>query len=114
MAKITFCSRIGQTVRRLKPQKIGDHEVTVLSSPSNSPGLNVIETVWRKRKPILKNKPIRTLPELKRLSMPKRIQAVIKCKGDVTPFLLVFYKTLIKWPLNFFLKDRKYISFESG
>lgn len=82
----------------------GDHNVNVLSWPSNSPDLNVIETVWHKMKQSLRNNPQRTLPELKAKieqiwnafspeqcrslieSMPKRIRAVIKSKGDVTPF----------------------------
>lgn len=82
----------------------GDHNLNVLSWPSNSPDLNVIETVWHKMKQALRNNPQRTLPELKAKieqiwngftpeqcrslveSMPNRIRAVIKSKGDVTPF----------------------------
>lgn len=82
----------------------GDHNVSVLSWPSNSPDLNVIETVWHKMKQTLRNNPQRTLPELRAKleqiwngftpeacrslveSMPNRIRAVIKYKGDVTPF----------------------------
>lgn len=83
---------------------LSDHKINILSWPSNSPDLNVIETVWHKMKQALRNNPQRTLPELKAEieqiwnrftpemcrslveSMPNRIRAVIKSKGDVTPF----------------------------
>lgn len=82
----------------------GDHDVNVLSWPSSSPDLNVIETVWHKMKQHLRNHPQRIIPELRvKLqeiwnsftrencqalvkTMPARIQAVIKAKGDVTSY----------------------------
>lgn len=84
----------------------GDHNVRVLSWPASSPDLNVIETVWHKMKQQLRNHPQRTIPELRAKlqeiwssftlencealvkTMPARIQAVIKAKGDVTSYQL--------------------------
>lgn len=82
----------------------GENDILLLSWPSNSPDLNIIENVWHKIKAELRNDPQRTMPALKEKiaqiwskispdyckklisSMPDRIRAVIKAKGDVTPF----------------------------
>lgn len=82
----------------------GDHDIKVLSWPSSSPDLNVIETLWHQMKKSLRNDPKRTVPALKEKitqiwnsftpeycktlvdSMPKRIRAVIAAKGDVTSY----------------------------
>lgn len=81
-----------------------DNGIKVLDWPSNSPDLNVIETLWHKMKQELRNSPQRTLPHLQGklqsiwdsftpdvcrslvATMPARIAAVIKSKGDVTPY----------------------------
>lgn len=81
-----------------------DHGITALDWPSSSPDLNIIETVWHKMKRVLRDNPQRTIFDLKQKiqeiwdkflltecqnlaqSMPKRIQAVITAKGDVTPY----------------------------
>lgn len=80
------------------------HNIAVLDWPSSSPDLNVIETLWHKMKKCLRDNPQRTVPDLRRKlqqiwdaftdqecqklvdSMPLRIQAVIRAKGDVTPY----------------------------
>lgn len=80
------------------------HEMKVLSWPSSSPDLNVIETLWHKMKQELRNHPQRTMANLKEkiteiwngftpdfckslvYTMPARINAVIKAKGDITSY----------------------------
>lgn len=82
----------------------GENSVKVLSHPSSSPDLNPIETLWHKMKQYLRNNPQRTLPELHAKlqdiwdnftpefcqglvnSMPDRVRAVIRAKGDVTSY----------------------------
>lgn len=96
----------GASSHTAKTTKIwfGNHNVKVLSWPSSSPDLNVIETLWHQMKKSLRNDPQRTIPALKAKitqiwnsftpeyckilvdSMPKRIQAVIAAKGDVTSY----------------------------
>lgn len=81
-----------------------NHNIEVMDWPSSSPDLNVIETLWHKMKQKLRNNPQRTQEGLKSKirevydsvspeecqalvnSMPKRILAVIKAKGDVTSY----------------------------
>lgn len=76
--------------------------IPVLPWPSNSPDLSPIETLWHEMKKALRTTPVRTVPELKSKlteiwgnfkpefcqklvgTMPKRIQAVLKRKGDCT------------------------------
>lgn len=82
----------------------GDNSINVLSHPSSSPDLNPIESVWHKMKQNLRNHPQRTIAQLRHKlqeiwdnfspteceklvsSMPSRVEAVIKSKGDVTPY----------------------------
>lgn len=82
----------------------GENNINVLSWPSSSPDLNIIETVWHEMKKRLRSSPQRTLPDLKSKiqeiwnsltptfceslveTMPKRILAVIRAKGDVTQY----------------------------
>lgn len=79
-----------------------DYNVPLLEWVSSSPDLSPIETLWHAMKKVLRTHPSRTIPELKeRLqeiwnsftpqfcedlvnTMPQRISAVIKNKGDVT------------------------------
>ncbi|KAF2884664.1 hypothetical protein ILUMI_21499 [Ignelater luminosus] len=81
-----------------------NHNIQILDWPSSSPGLNVTEALWHKMKRCLRNAHRRTLPNLKTKleeiwssttqldceslvsSMLARIKAVIKAKGDVTPY----------------------------
>lgn len=83
---------------------LSDRHIITLNWPANSPDLNVIETVWHEMKRKLRDNPQRTLPNLQAKieeiwhtltpefcrtlvsTMPARIQAVIKAKGDVTPY----------------------------
>jgi hypothetical protein len=83
---------------------LSEKGITVLSWPSSSPDLNIIETLWHKMKQQLRNNPQRTIPDLKSkladiwtkftpefckslaATMPARIAAVVKAKGDVTPY----------------------------
>jgi hypothetical protein len=83
---------------------LSDKGITVLSWPSSSPDLNIIETLWHKMKQQLRNNPQRTIPDLKSkladiwtkftpefckslaATMPARIAAVVRAKGDVTPY----------------------------
>lgn len=82
----------------------GNNNIKVLSHPASSPDLNVIETVWHKMKQYLRNHPQRTIFDLRTKlqeiwdnfspqmcqslvnTMPLRVQAVVKAKGDVTPY----------------------------
>lgn len=82
----------------------GENNIKVLSHPSSSPDLNPIETLWHKMKQHLRNSPQRTIPQLRTKlqeiwdnftpelcaslvnTMPDRVQAVIRAKGDVTPY----------------------------
>lgn len=82
----------------------GNNDIPVLTWPSSSPDLNVIETLWHEMKKVLRNNPQRTVPALKIKikeiwdsftpdfcknlinSMPKRVKAVIEAKGDVTSY----------------------------
>lgn len=81
-----------------------DNHISVLDWPSSSPDLNIIETVWHKMKQQLRNDPQRNISDLRvklqhiwdsftaedcqKLveTMPARINAVIKAKGDVTSY----------------------------
>ena len=83
---------------------MGEHDIKVLSHSSSSPDLNPMETLWHKIKQRLRNNPQRTLPQLRAKlqeiwdsftpefceglvgTMPNRVQAVIRAKGDVTPY----------------------------
>lgn len=76
--------------------------IPLMEWPSSSPDLSPIETVWHKMKQKLRQEPARTLQDLKNKitniwqsftaeeceklvdTMPRRIAAVIKNKGDVT------------------------------
>lgn len=89
---------------KLTKKWFGDNDINVLSWPSSSPDLNIIETLWHHMKRALRNNPQRTIPDLKRKiqeiwdsftpdfckslvdTEPKRIRAVIKAKGDVTSY----------------------------
>lgn len=102
--EILFFRRTEPHAIRLNPPKkwMGEHEIKVLSHPSSSPDLNPIETLWHKMKQHLRNHPQRTWPQLRvklqeiwdsftpefgeKLvrTMPNRVQAVIRAKGDVT------------------------------
>lgn len=82
----------------------GNNNIKVLSHPSSSPDLNPIETVWHKMKQYLRNHPQRNLSQLRTTlqeiwdnfspkicetlvdTMPARVQAVVKAKGDVTSY----------------------------
>lgn len=82
----------------------GDNNIKVLSWPSNSLDLNVIETLWHKMKQKLRDDPQCTVADLKMKlrelwhnfdidacqslikTMPDRIAAVVKAHGDVTPY----------------------------
>lgn len=77
-------------------------KIPVLEWPSSSPDLSPIETLWHQMKKALRTTPVRTIPELKTKikeiwinfqpefcrtlveTMPKRIKAVLKRKGDCT------------------------------
>lgn len=79
-----------------------EHNIPVLSWPANSPDLSPIETLWGKMKKELRTNPAKNLRELKQKiqevwdgitpefcynlveTLPSRIAAVIKNKGDVT------------------------------
>lgn len=79
-----------------------DFGVPLLEWVSSSPDLSPIETLWHEMKKVLRKHPARTIPELKQKlqdiwdsftpefcqglvnTMPQRISAVIKNKGDVT------------------------------
>lgn len=81
-----------------------EHNIPVLKWTSSSPDLSPIETLWHNMKKQLRKSPARTVVELKatlqniwdntlpeecsRLvdTMPNRIKAVIKNKGDVTQY----------------------------
>jgi hypothetical protein len=83
---------------------LSEKGITVLSWPSSSPDLKIIETLWHKMKQQLRNNPQRTIPDLKSkladiwtkftpefckslaATMPARIAAVVRAKGDVTPY----------------------------
>lgn len=79
-----------------------DYNIPLLEWVSSSPDLSPIETLWHEMKKALRKNPARSIPEMKpRLqeiwdsftpefcqslvnTMPQRISAVIKNKGDVT------------------------------
>lgn len=81
---------------------LAEHEIPLLEWVSSSPDLSPIETLWHVMKKRLRANPARTVPELKQRlqelwdnftqcecqelvnSLPRRIKAVIKNKGDVT------------------------------
>lgn len=75
-----------------------------MAYPLSSPDVNPIETLWHKMKQHLRNNPQRKTPQLHAKlqevwdnftpelcenlvnTMPARVQAVIKAKGDVTSY----------------------------
>lgn len=81
---------------------IKDNDIALLEWVSSSPDLSPIETLWHEMKKVLRKHPARNIPELKQRlqeiwdsftpelcqglvnTMPQRIAAVIKNKGDVT------------------------------
>lgn len=98
--------QVGAAVHTAKSVKqwFADQGMRVLSWPSSSPDLNIIENVWHYMKKHFREHPQRNLPDLRvkiqelwngipphvtdKLirSMPTRIRAVIKAKGDVTAY----------------------------
>lgn len=89
------------TAKKVK-QWLLENEIPVLSWTSSSPDLSPIETLWHIMKKRLRAHPARTLPDLRSRiqdiwdsfttdeckdlvnTMPRRIEAVLKRKGDVT------------------------------
>lgn len=83
---------------------LSDKNIPVLDWPSSSPDLSPIETLWGVMKKKLRSGPPRTVGALKLklqdiwdsftpeycrtlvATMPKRVEAVVKAKGDVTQF----------------------------
>lgn len=81
-----------------------DRNINVMTWTSSSPDLNIIETLWHKMKQRLRDDLQRTILQLRMklqeiwnsfsieecqrlvMTMPSRIEAVIKSKGDVTPY----------------------------
>lgn len=79
-----------------------NNEIPVLKWPSSSPDLSPIETLWHEMKKELRSSPVSSIGELKEkitliwqnftpdfckklvLTMPQRLEAVIKQKGDIT------------------------------
>ncbi len=81
-----------------------DNNIQVLDWPANSPDLNVIEAIWDTMKRRMRNKKPTTSEQLKQVimeswdsitaldidklvsSMPRRVAATIRAKGDVTKY----------------------------
>lgn len=91
------------TAKKTK-QWLQENNINILEWPSSSPDLNPIESMWAIMKRKLRNDPQRTLSGLRCKiqeiwdsitaeecqslinTMPKRLEAVLKNKGDVTQF----------------------------